>query len=449
MENTRNLAAKIIHSVTDEGAYVNLILSQNLDHCDLDRRDKSFVTSLVYGTLEHLCPIDYQLNQFLRKPLKKKDRFLMSLLRLGFYEILYTEAPGRAVVNEIVNLAKKHGHQGWGNLANGILRSLLRQREELKWPEFSSTIDRMIFEKSLPSWLGDFWKEERGEEETLRLIECIDMIQPLSLRVNTLKINRDSLKKRLASEGCIVEESAYSPHGLYLAEGKNPIATNCYREGLFLIQEEASQIAALALSPQPGQKVLDLCAAPGGKTTHLAQIMENQGEIMAGDIRPHRVKLIEKNAKRLSIDMIHAVEKDAVCWGEEFPEYFDCILLDAPCSGLGVLSGRQDARFRKKRSDIDALSEIQWKLIHSAVRALKPGGVMVYSTCTLTRQENQGNREKLLEAFKDMKPLDLQSRLSQFMPDDAFSLSEGHLELLPYRHHTDGFYISAYRKDLP
>ncbi|MEE0776407.1 MAG: 16S rRNA (cytosine(967)-C(5))-methyltransferase RsmB [Bacillota bacterium] len=447
MENTRNLAAKILHAVTEEGAYANLTLSRYLNQCGLERRDKAFVTSLVYGTLEHLCPINYQLNQFLKKPLKKKDRFLMTLLRLGFYEILYTDTPGRAVVNEIVKLAKKHGHQGWGNMANGILRNLLRQKEMLAWPKFSTPLKKIVFESSLPQWLGDLWQRERGEGEAVRLLESVQEVRSLVLRVNTLVVNRGTLQKDLEQEGCYTEPCRYSPHGLRFLYGENPLTTSCYQNGFFTIQEESSQMAALALSPGPGQKVLDLCAAPGGKTTHLAQLMKNQGAIMAGDIHPHKIKLIEENARRLSINIIEAETRDGKLWGEEFPGFFDCVLLDAPCSGLGVLSRRQDARFRKDASDIVALAAVQWDLICSAVKALKPGGVMVYSTCTLTNLENHENRRKLLESFSEIKPLNLSERLQNFSQEEAPFLQEGYLELLPYRHHTDGFYISAYRKE--
>ena len=449
MENTREIAATTLYAITEDGAYANLTLGNALRKSHLDQRDKSFVTNLVYGTLEHLCPIDYQVKQFLKKPVKKKDRFLMTLLRLGFFELMYTSVPGRAVVNEIVKLAKKYGHQGWGNMANGILRNFLRQKNQLVWPVFQNRLDQILFEQSLPQWLGDLWKRERGEEEALLLLESIGKSRPFTFRINSLKTDRDHLMERLEREGYHVKPCLYSPHGFRWESGENPLTSLEYQEGYFTVQEESSQLASLALAPNPGQTVLDLCAAPGGKSTHLAQLMENRGLIMSGDIHPHKIALIEENAKRLAIDIIQAEVKDGRTWGEDFPNHFDAVLLDAPCSGLGVFARRQDARFRKDAADIATLAKVQWDLIGSAIKALKPGGILVYSTCTLTNEENHQNREKLLTEFPKMKPFDLSRRLPCFSQKEAACLEKGYLELLPYRHHTDGFYISAYRKDPP
>ncbi|MEG2406623.1 MAG: transcription antitermination factor NusB, partial [Clostridiales bacterium] len=195
--NARDLAAEILDKIINEGTYANICLSQSLNENQVDTRERSFITNLVYGCLKKWVPIEYQLNQFLTKPLKKKDEFLEIILHLGVYEILFAATPDRAAVNEAVNLAKKHGHQGWGGLTNGVLRNIIRAKENLQWPNFKDEIDKEIFFQSLPLWLGDMWRKERGDEETLILIKSLDVIHPLSIRTNTLKTNQSELLQRL------------------------------------------------------------------------------------------------------------------------------------------------------------------------------------------------------------------------------------------------------------
>lgn len=442
--NTREIAAMVLDAVWKEEAYANIALNKAFQENALENRDRGFVTNLVYGSLKRWNAVEYQLQKVLNKPIKKKDAFLGILLHIALFEILFTSTPPRAAVNECVVLAKKHGHQGWGNLANGVLRNVVRGLENISWPSFADEIEKALFFQSLPSWLGTFWCEERGEKETLALLDSLEEVRPLSFRVNSLKTDRESFLNLLSTYEIQGKEGLYSPYCIKSSDGNRILRIPEYKMGFCTVQEEGSQLAVLALAPKAGETVLDVCAAPGGKTAFMAQLMKNQGKIFAGDIHPHKIKLIEDNAKRLGITIITPMVKDGTLWGDTHCGYFDCILLDAPCSGLGVLSRRQDARFHKASADIGALQIIQRSLLDSAVKALRPGGRMVFSTCTLTQKENQENRQYLLETYEEMQSVDLTDTFGDSLPNTT--LKQGWLELLPHIHQTDGFYIAAFEK---
>lgn len=445
-DNSRATAIKILAQIILDGAYANIALNHELRNSRLSPRDKGFVTALVYGNLEKWQPVSYQLDKLLRKPLKKKDQLLGLILRNAIYEMLYCNVPPRAAVNEGVELAGALGHQGWRGLANGVLRNFSRSLDSLTWPEFAGDLEKAAFFSSLPAWITAMWREERGEEAALSLVKKLSENQPIAFRVNKLKATKEDIMRSFAAKGFTLEEGSLAPDCLLLNEGGLPFDEELFTEGCFSVQGEGSQLAVLALNPQSGEEVLDMCAAPGGKTAYIGELMGNRGEIYAGDVHDHKIKLIENACDRLGIDIVKAVKKQGQLWGQEYPGYFDCILLDAPCSGLGVLSQRQDALFRKDSGDIKALAAIQRELINSAIKALKPGGRLVYSTCTLSQRENLDNRNYILEEFP-MKPVNLGYIAQGVDDEDAAALEQGYIELLPYKHHTDGFFIAAFTKE--
>lgn len=447
MKSTREIGSEILFEILEEGAYANILLNKSLPGI-AEQRDRAFVTNLVYGTLHRLTPIDFQISQFLQKPIKKKDVMLQILLRAAFFEILYSNAKPHAVVNEYVNLGKKKGNIGWGKMLNGVLRNLLRKKNDLVWPDFYDPIERAAFFHSVPDWLVKLWKEEYGTDITVKLIENIDSERFPVIRVNTLKINRDELKIKLSEHGIDTEYGQLSNDALRTGKGSDLRYLPDEMQQLFTVQEESSQLVAQILAPTENSLVLDICAAPGGKTTHIAQLMKNSGKVYASDLYDHKVKLIQQNAKRLGLININAEKKDGVLWGDEFPEKFDYVLLDAPCSGFGVLSRRSDSALRKSEEDSNNLSLIQRELMCSAYKALKPGGSMVYSTCTLSARENLGNVKWFLETYKDMKPSPFSHLVTGLTISEEEAAKSGYLELLPFEHQTDGFFIARFVKDV-
>lgn len=369
------------------------------------------------------------------------------LMRAAFYEILYSAAKPYAVVNEYVNLGKKLGNPGWGKMLNGVLRNLLRQKEHLIWPEFADETEKAAFFISLPDWLTALWKTEYGAETALRLVRSMEESRPPVIRVNTLKTQRDELKKQLEEYGIFSEAGVLCEDALRMEKGAELHRLPEELRSLFAVQEESSQLVAKVLAPEEDSTVLDICAAPGGKTTHMAQIMKNCGKIYASDLYDHKVALIRDNACRLGITNIEAIKKDGREWGEECPEKFDFVLLDAPCSGFGVMNRRSDSHLHKKAEDTKVLSALQRELLVSAYRALRPGGAMVYSTCTLSDGENRGNVAWFLNEFKDMKVSPFVDKIGGLSPREREEAAGGTLELLPFEHQTDGFFIARFVKD--
>ena len=447
MKSTREISADILFEILEEGAYANLLLNKALGGIK-ERRDRSFVTNLVYGTIHRITPIDYQIRQFIQKPIKKKDAMLQILLRAAFYEILYSAAKPHAVVNEYVNLGKKKGNPGWGKMLNGVLRNLLRYKETLTWPIFNNDAEKEGFYHSVPEWLTSLWEKEYGPENAVHIIQNMDEERFPVIRVNTLKTDRDTLQSKLQELGINTELGLLSDDALRTAKGSDLHYVPAELQELFTVQEESSQLVAKVLAPKENSKVLDICAAPGGKTTHIAQLMNNSGVIFASDLYEHKVKLIRDNAKRLGITNISAIQKDGSNWGKECPEEFDYVLLDAPCSGFGVLSRRSDSRLRKSADDTLELSSLQKELMKSAYQVLKPGGVMVYSTCTLSYAENLGNVKWFLEHYPDMKSSSFADQFAHLTEREKEEAKQGYLELLPFEHNTDGFFIARFVKDV-
>lgn len=446
MKTIREISTDILHDVLENGAYANLQLKKALAPLE-HSRDRAFLTNLVYGTIHRMTPVDYQLERFLTKPVKARDLYLKTILRVALFELLFTAAKEHAVVNEYVNLSKKKGNPGWGKMVNGVLRNVLRQKSTLVWPEFSDEGAKTAFYYSIPSWLVSLWQKERGEEVASQLLASMVYEPTPVLRTNTLKTDREKLQKKLAEKDIDTINGTLSPDALRLIQGTDIDRIPKAWQPYYTVQEESSQLVSFILDPQPGDCVLDMCAAPGGKTTHLAQRMKNEGTILASDLYKHKVALIRDNAKRLGITMIEAVQKDGTAWGKECPWQFDKILLDAPCSGLGVFQRRADSRLRKNSGDIEALASLQRELLDSAYQCLKPGGYLLYSTCTLSNAENRGNFGWFLDTYSDMKSVDFSLRLHGLTDIEADQARKGYLELLPYIHHTDGFFISLMKKD--
>jgi 16S rRNA (cytosine967-C5)-methyltransferase len=399
----REGAYDLLCQVQEEGAYANLALDQFLDGKGrgLDRRDRGFLTELVYGTIKFQLKLDWVIDAMLVKGgrLRPGPRIL---LRMAFYQILYMDrVPARAVVNESVNLAKKRFHTGVASLVNGVLRSYIRRPEGVAWPEKRDMAKYISIIYSHPQWMVERWIRRYGAEATQTLCDFNNKPAELWVRANTLRCEPEALRRRLESEGCHAEPG-FLPEAVRIRSGPSIAGLQSYQEGWFAVQDVTSMLAARALAPNPGDRVLDVCAAPGGKTGHLAQLMGDQGTLMAMDVHPHRVALIQQNMDRMGIRCVTALTGD----GTQLPQWmrgvFDRVLLDAPCSGLGVLRRRPDARWRKSEQAVRALTVLQRALLQGALDCLKPGGRLIYSTCTLEPEENIHLVEEVFSARRDV-----------------------------------------------
>lgn len=433
----RQAAVEILLQVLKDGAYTNIAINKYLRSHEMTDLDRRLLTELVYGSIKALGTIDWYLTQCVTRPLAKIEAPILNILRLSVYQILYMDKiPASAAVNEAVKLARVYSHEGSAKFVNGVLRGFLRQKDQLVFPSEAEDEASYLALKLLhPRWLVKKWLQQFGREATEKLCAFNNTPAPVCLRVNTLVADREALMSNLVAAGAEVRASKWSKDGIICSKlpALNDVFAKLKHD--FYIQDESSMLVAEILAPKPGEKVVDLCSAPGGKTTHIAQVMGDQGEIFAGDIHEHKIKLIEENASRLGITIIKAQQRDASVFDEFLAGKADRVLVDAPCSGLGVLRRRAEARWRKTRAEIRPLPKLQLQILENGARYVKKGGLLVYSTCTIEPSENH----YVIAAFLEQHPEWTYAGVKH--PITGECLDE--LQLLPQVDGIDGFFICA------
>lgn len=431
----REVAFLTLFQVWEEGAYATLALQKNLQTANLEEMDRRFATELVNGTVKAKGTLDFLLQQLVDRPLQKLEPVVRYILHLGLYQIFYLERiPDSAACNESVKLAKKYSHRGSDKFVNGVLRSSVRQKEVL-WEKVQSD---PALQYCHPQWLIERWTALFGAGETFALCDWNNHPAYLSLRLQPTATTRDAFLQDLREMSAEGEVSSWSPDGVVITKSPGVTALLAKFPHSFYIQDESSMLPAQVLQPQPGEKVLDMCAAPGGKTVHMAALMENQGEIVACDIYPHKLKLIQENADRLGLKMIKTALQDGCKFRSDWENRFDRVLVDAPCSGLGVLRRRAEARWTKTAADLFAFPPLQKTILDQGARYVKPGGVLLYSTCTMEPEENQLQIADFLKRHQDW-------RLTGF-PHPRTGERVKELQLYPQRDGIDGFYLALLQK---
>lgn len=415
MANARKIAIKALLKIENKSAYSNITLNSVFSQVEVSPEDKSFVTALVYGVLDRRITLRYILKKFIKTPLKKISGYTLAVLETALYQIMYMDKiPNFSAVDEAVKLIKNSKENKNSGFVNAVLRNILRQENLL--PKGDTAEDLSVI-YSCPidivnSFINDYGKENAKEFLSQSLLPA-----PVTIKVNTVKTNVDYVKENIGVE-C---KDTEIDNALVLKEGidiaKNPL----YKNGLFFVQDLASQKTVSILNPKPNERMLDLCAAPGGKTFSAAINMQNKGEIVSCDLYSQRVSLIEKSAKRLGLDIVKATLNDATVFNENLG-LFDCVLCDVPCSGLGIIRRKPDIKY-KDFNEFDSLIEIQLKILKTAVKYLKPGGRILYSTCTLRKKEN----ENVVNSF--------------LLEYNEFHKKYEHT-FLPHIDKTDGFYCA-------
>ncbi|WP_424162488.1 16S rRNA (cytosine(967)-C(5))-methyltransferase RsmB [Bacillus amyloliquefaciens] len=441
--NVRELALEALEKLEQNQAYSNLLLTSVIKTNTLSDQDRGLLTELVYGTLQNKIALDYMLKPFIRKPNKVKP-WVIQLLRLSAYQMEYLEKiPDRAAIHEAVEIAKKRGHKGIASFVNGILRSLQREGAP-SFAEIEDPVLRLSTETSHPEWLVKEWVEAYGFEAAEKICR-IHLVPPKqTLRVNRIKADKETLLNEMENAGLEAEAGDLSPDAIKLLKG-SIASTEFFQNGQVSIQDESSMLVARALDPKPGETVLDACAAPGGKSAHIAELMQNEGSLTSLDLHRHKVKLIQEGAERLGLTIINAQTMDARKAGDAFgAERFDRILVDAPCSGFGVIRRKPDMKYTKTPEDSRRLSEIQLGILREIAPLVKKGGTLVYSTCTMDRTENEEVMHAFIQEHPEFEPdLSLEKRL----PEKARPfVQDGSLQILPHYFGTDGFFISSMRK---
>ncbi len=441
----RQIAVDILDSVEEEGAYAEPLLDVFLStHPQMKIQDKRLVTEIVYGTLRMRGRLDWFIEHVYKGKYDNMDVSIRNIMRTALYQLLFTERiPVFAVVDEAVEITKKMSRAGSG-LVNAVLRNFIRKKDQIAYPEIGKEPALHIsVVHSHPLWLVRNWIDIFGVEETAELCKANNEIPPVTVRVNTLKATRENTKKEMSQQGFEVKETTFSPDGLIVSTSPAPAREiNLYAAGKIYFQDEASQLVARLVSPQPGENVLDVCAGVGGKTTHLAALMENRGAILALDVSRKKIDALLKNASRLNTAIVNARIGDA---RKEPPKAylgtFDRILVDAPCTGLGTLRRNPEIKWRVRLEDVEKCSILQKAIVEHAAACLKRGGHLIYSTCTITQEENEG----VIEDFTNRHP----DFICNHPPDAIDSRlvdAVGFFRSYPHRHGTDGFYGAVLTK---
>lgn len=442
--NPRQAACTVLRRIQKEGSFADQMVDRELAEGRLAGPDRGLFAELVFGVLRRQGTLDHILSQLLEQPLAKLEPLTAILLRLGLYQLVFLDRiPESAAVNETVNLTKQAVPRASG-LVNAVLRNYLRRKDKITFPDpLASPVASIAARHSQPLWLVNQWLEQLGPEETEQLAKASSCQPPLTLRVNTLRTNREELLQRFRDNSIDVDPCRFSPHG-FRVEGRHNIpGLPGFREGLFNVQDEASQIAGILLDAQPGERVLDACAAPGGKATHLAQLMDNRGELLAMDISRKKLPLIQEAAQRLGISIISTRAADLLQSGAFPANAFDRVLLDAPCSGLGVIRRNPEAKWRLRPEDFSRLASRQKTLLRNAARLLKPGGTLLYSTCSTTLDENEAVVLDFLSRQGDY----VLENLTDVFPDyGELFCKEGMFRAWPHRYGMDGFFAARMRK---
>lgn len=428
--NTRELAAEILLSVTRDGEYSHIVLGNVLSKYQyLDKKDRAFITRLVEGTLERMIELDYIINQYSKVKVNKMKPVIRTIIRSAVYQLKYMDSvPNSAVCNEAVKLAVKKGFVNLKGFVNGVLRSIARNIGEIPYPPREAVVDWLSVTYSMPEWILRQWLTYYKVDTVEAMLADFLKDKPTSIRCNLHKTSREELKKRLEGEGVTVQEQPLLPYALLISGYDYLGALESFRDGDFQVQDVSSMLVSEWAAPGRGDFIIDVCAAPGGKALHLADMLEGTGHVEARDLTDYKVNLIRENIARTGLANIEAVRWDATVIHEASIEQADIVIADLPCSGLGVLGRKTDLKYKMTEAAQKELIDLQRKILCVAKDYVKPGGKLIYSTCTIHRGENEENAAWFAGTFP------------------AFTLKRER-QMLPGSDGSDGFYIAEFRKE--
>ncbi|MDD7718961.1 MAG: 16S rRNA (cytosine(967)-C(5))-methyltransferase RsmB [Eubacteriaceae bacterium] len=425
MDINRITAYNVLFDIEKNGAYSNIELNKQISLLSPD--SPAFVRELVYGVTENRLYIDYILSQLIAKGLRGVKKQPLTLLRMGIYQLRFMDSvPEYAAVNETVNLARKlaRGREGF---INGVLRGYIKRKNEDFLPDRETdSVHYLSVKYSYAEWIVKLWIEQYGEEACEAMLAAGNQTPKLSIRVNTMKCDRESLSEKLKADGFDIEKGNLSERVLFV-RGMGLLETEEYEKGMFTVQDESSVLAVETLNPQAGERIIDMCAAPGGKTLAMAEWMKNSGKIRAYDIYEHKLKLIAKESERLGISIIETGEQDGTVFCSALENWADRVLVDGPCTGLGVVRRKPEIKYRELDDNGRGLAVKQLEILNNAAGYVKKGGYLLYSTCTINKLENDFVTNEFISSH----------------PEYELELSR---QLMPGIDETDGFYISRFKK---
>lgn len=442
MKSVREQVVDLLIEVEQEQSYAQLSLKNALK--ELDRRDRALATEIFYGTLKYQIQLDYWINRYAKLPVKKMKPLIRNVLRMSLYQMLYLDKiPHSAIINEAVKIVKKRNFKGLSGFVNGILRTLDKEKLDITTVKVTSLSQRLSIQYALPEWVIKMWLKAYDSQQVEEICAALNERPEVCGRCNTLKTTKEQLLSYFKNEKVEVKEGHLLEEAFYLKKMDHLQDLSSFQNGLWTVQDESAMLVALIVNPKEGDVILDMCSAPGGKSMHMAALMHNKGRIVACDIYEHKLELIKKNAGRLGITIIEPILQDATLFNEQFVEKFDKILLDVPCSGLGIMKRKPDIRHHRTKEDMEEMTKIQKIIAKNAIHYLKPGGKLVYSTCTISKKENEQIVDFIIQSSNFMLESiieDIPKGLQKYVEN------KGMIQILPQMAHTDGFFIACFRK---
>lgn len=446
MTDDRELILGVLLEITRDGVYSHIAIRNVLEKYQyLDKKERAFITRVVEGTLERMIEIDYIINQFSNVKVNKMKPVIRTILRSAVYQLKYMDGvPDSAVCNEAVKLAEKKGFRSLKGFVNGVLRTIARNMDQIRYPEKEKNpVSWLSIHYSIPEWMVKLWLSEYGAETVEKMLKGFLEEHPTVIRCNLRKQSEKELTERLRKEGVKVEAHPYLSYAKKISGYDHLGGLESFRDGAFQVQDISSMLVAEIAAPQRGNQVIDVCAAPGGKSMHIADLLDGSGMVAARDLTEYKVGLIEENICRTGFQNIRAEQKDATVFDKDSERIADIVIADLPCSGLGVLAKKTDLKYKMTKEGTESLAKLQREILGVVKNYVKEGGALVYSTCTINPAENLENVRWFLDNSPEFEAEDITPFLCGELQKDV---KEGCLQLLPGVHDSDGFFIAKFRR---
>lgn len=443
---TRELVLGVLLEVTRDGEYSHISLRNVLTKYQyLDKRDRAFITRVVEGTLEHMIEIDYIINQFSKVKVNKMKPVIRCILRSAVYQLKYMDSvPNSAACNEAVKLATKKGFASLKGFVNGVLRSIERNLDTITYPDEANAMEYLSVKYSMPEWILQKWLAEYNRETVETMLADFQTEKPTTIRVNRNVMSKEELTQSLEEQGVYVENHPYLTDALWISSYDYLADLDSFQKGAFHVQDISSMLVAHLANPKQGDIVIDVCAAPGGKSLHMAELLRGTGHVEARDLTDYKVNLIWENIERSGMKNIEAVRWDATVLDEASVGKADILVADLPCSGLGVLGKKTDLKYKMTEQTQRDLVALQRDILMKVKSYVKRGGTLIYSTCTINEAENAGNVEWFLKENEEFELVSIKEDLCEELRESV--VQEGCLQLLPGVHKSDGFFIAKFKK---
>ncbi len=442
--NEREIVLEVLLEITEHGMYSHIVLRDVLNKYQyLEKKERSFITRVTEGTLEHMMEIDYILDQFSKVKVKKMKPVIRNIMRSAVYQMKYMDSvPVSAACNEAVKLAVRKGFGSLRGFVNGVLRNVARNLDQIEYP--TEPLQRLSIQYSMPEWILNLWLKAYDSDIVEQMLQAFQRETPLTIRCNLRMVTPKQLKEHLEAEGVTVQVHPYLEYAFHISGFDYLGDLESFQNGEFSVQDISSMLVSELAAPKEGDYVIDVCAAPGGKSLHMAEKLNGSGHVEARDLTEYKVSLIQENIERTGLSNVEAVQQDALIFDEASVGKADIVLADLPCSGLGVLAKKTDLKYKATKEGADSLAKLQREMLKNVQAYVKDEGKLVYSTCTINPAENMDNVHWFLNQYPEFELIDIHGLLCEELQKDV--KENGCIQLLPGVHQSDGFFLACMKK---